>query len=77
MVHPATQVNDVIYLLHGCTVPVVLRPVDVIDGRRTYHVVGGSYMLGTDPNSSYYQGTKSSEDLLNWEDKVFEELIIG
>jgi hypothetical protein len=76
LVHPDTEVNDEIYLLHGCTIPVVLRRADVIDGRKTYHVVGGAYSLGTDPNSYYYQGTKTTEDLLNWEVNYSEELEI-
>ena len=76
MVHPEAQERDEIYLLHGCGIPVVLRRSIDIDGGKCYSVVGGAYTLGTDEKSTYYQGTKSSEDLLDWKGKGSEELTL-
>jgi hypothetical protein len=77
MVHPSAQEDDDIYLLHGCTIPVVLRQVHREDGRKEFNVIGGAYTLGTDPNSTYYQCTRSTEDLLDWNGKEAEELTLS
>jgi hypothetical protein len=43
--HPATQLGDHIYLFNGCTMPVILRPVE---GRAsTFKLVGRAYMDDT------------------------------
>jgi len=67
LVHPDSQEEDEIYLLQGCTIPIVLRRSDSPIGEKQYRVIGGAYTLGTDKNSSYYRGTKDIEDLLDWE----------
>lgn len=77
MVHPNAQERDEIYLLHGCTIPVVLRRFKGENGRKEYNVIGGAYTLGTDPNSTYYQGTRNTEDLLDWNGKEAEELTLS
>lgn len=77
MVHPDSQEGDVIYLLHGCTIPVVLRGVNHERRQNELNVIGGAYTLGTDSNSTYYQGTRSTEDLLDWNGKAAEELTLS
>ncbi len=44
LVPPAAQVGDLICILYGCTVPVVLRRLEDIDGKEYFQVVGESYV---------------------------------
>jgi len=75
MVHPSAQETDELFIVHGCSVPVVLRKnLDIDDGRRGYIVIGSAYTLGTDQNSTYYHETKNTEDLLDWGNQETEEL---
>lgn len=77
LVHPHAAENDEIYLLHGCTLPVVLRPLETKNDGKHYQVIGAAYTLGTDPNSAYYKGTKNKVDLLNWKDKDMQVLTLA
>lgn len=44
--HPASQLNDGIYLLQGCSMPVVLRPVDKPEFAPAYRIIGDAYAAG-------------------------------
>jgi hypothetical protein len=55
MVHPDAEPGDEVYLIQGCSIPVVLRRVKDADIRQKFRVIGGAYLLETDKKSKFYE----------------------
>jgi hypothetical protein len=47
MVHPSARMSDQVWHIKGCSVPVVLREAEGIDGQKRHEVIGAMYIHDT------------------------------